>query len=170
VTEADLAALAPAIRARARNHTPPQPLDQEDLVQEGMLAVLKLQRRPELGEKAWNAYALRRAEGAMIDAIRAARWGKRWHHDPERAPLSMSGVVADEGGPVELLDTIPAPADDLTGPIADGMLASIPNATDRRAVELVAEGWRLSEIGPMLGVSHSRISQRVRRARQSVAA
>jgi RNA polymerase sigma factor (sigma-70 family) len=159
-----LAALERRIRYIADRHNPPAPLDRDDLFQEGMIAVWRLveRRRDELGEKAWTTYALRRAEGAMLDAIRAARWGRRWNHDPDMAPLSLDADVSTADEQVALVDTIAGPADDVSPPIVDDVLSHL-SARDRAAVKMIAEGWSQERVGEALGMSASRVSQIVRR-------
>lgn len=103
--------LSPAVRRIARKHTPPHPYDRDDLYQEGMLAIVRLaeRRRDELGPKAWTAYALVRAEGAMVDLMRSARWGKRWNHGSLEQPVSLDALIASTGSesePLTVLDTV----------------------------------------------------------------
>jgi RNA polymerase sigma factor (sigma-70 family) len=166
-----LAALERRIRYIADRHNPPAPLDGDDLFQEGMIAAWQLveRRRDELGEKAWTTFALRRAEGAMLDAIRAARWGRRWNHDPSMTPVSLDAPVSTADEYLTLADTVAGPADDVSAPTVDDALARL-TPRERAVVRMVADGWTRQRVGEVLGVSESRVSQIVRDSGARIAA
>jgi RNA polymerase sigma factor (sigma-70 family) len=152
--------LSPAVRRIAYKHTPPHPYDRDDLYQEGMLAVVRLaeRRKDELGPKAWTAYALMRAEGAMVDLMRTARWGKRWNHAAAEQPLSLDALVqAAEGEPLTVLDTV-GRDDDLSSAHVSAWLDKLGDR-ERVVVEMALAGFNHREISERLGVHQSRISQ-----------
>lgn len=144
----------------ARRHHPQPPLDTDDLIQEGMLAVWKLAQgwtrpRREYINAAWYA-----ADRRMVDAIRRNRWGKRKggalsDHVP---PVSLSYHTTDSRT-VDIEDTIEDPARPLE--VVDALIALGRRPDRRRARMLLLQGlgFTLTEIADEYGISEGRVSQ-----------
>ncbi len=160
--EAAIQRLASPLRYAASQHNPPYPLDTDDLYQEAMLAVVKLwdKRDPAMGEGGWYTYAKRRGEGAMLDLMRQVRWGRRWHHDPSAAPISLDVQVTGAEPGVTILDTVEVVEDFSELEVAEAV-ASLPER-ERIIVEMVLADRSRREIGDRFGVHESRISQILR--------
>ena len=144
----------------SRSPSPPD-LDFDDLVQAGVVGLLEAVRRfdPNRGV-AFRAFARKRVAGAMHDELRRSTRGA--------APCVSLDDPGSAGGAAPLLDRIAAP--ELSAEPVSEELPTGERLSERRRVVLacVGAGYRLSEIGQMLGISPSRVRQLLDAARPRV--
>ncbi len=128
----------------------PLPAAVEDLEQVGWLALLRCRARydPERGSLA--TYAHWRIRGAMQDELLRL--------DPRTLYAQRHGVAPVELLPVQdtLQQSTPAATPD---PFLAAAVATLPARWQQVLRLSVVEGWRLHEIGALLGCGESRVSQ-----------
>jgi RNA polymerase sigma factor for flagellar operon FliA len=154
----------------------PQGVDTDDLVSSGVLGLAEAWDRfdPKRGV-AFEAFAIPRVKGAIVDSIRASDWVPRKAREKARRtgePLlqlvsidegqgssegdsSVSERIADDGSP--------GPGDDLLA--AEGrreLMGSLNRLPEREKMIVTLhyfQGVQLAEIARSLGVTESRVSQ-----------
>jgi len=160
----------------------PAHVDESDLVSYGLLGLISAIERydPERDIK-FETYAMARIKGAIIDELRALDWVPRSVRSRAReieslTDISRSSIAAldelwsgsGEGDQVSLLDTIedtsgPRPAEaldetELREALADA-IARLPEREKLVVTLYYYEELTLREIGEVLGVTESRVSQ-----------
>ena len=154
----------------------PASVDASDLVSSGVLGLAEAWDRydPERGV-AFEAFAIPRIKGAVIDAIRAADWVPRKARQRARATGEQLAVLvsidedrssdSDRIPTAERLadETLPEPGSDLMAGEAKRELMGTLNRLPERERMIVTlhyfEGVPLQEIARSLGVTESRVSQ-----------
>jgi RNA polymerase sigma factor for flagellar operon FliA len=150
----------PLVRAIAHNlhHGKlPSGMDKEDLVQSGCEGLIQAVDRYKSDMGAFKQYAARRIKGAMLDCIRTMQHGNRGQPHPEI--MSIDSPIGDEG------DTYAAIIPDDRAQIRPDYidLWDTVELLDYCARVVIKHYYwkelRLAEIGKLLGVSESRVSQ-----------
>lgn len=154
----------------------PQGVDTADLVSSGVLGLAQAWERfdPERGV-AFEAFAVPRVKGAIVDAIRASDWVPRKARQKARQtgePLvllvSMDESRASEDGDRSTVErladhTAEEPGDELVA--AEGrheLMGSLNSLPERERMIVTLhyfQGVQLVEIAKSLGVTESRVSQ-----------
>lgn len=153
----------------------PQGMDTSDLVSCGVLGLAEAWERfdPERGV-AFEAYAVPRVKGAIIDAIRATDWVPRKARQKARqtgeSPLLLVSMDESRGGgddgrpTADLIpDGEPLPGDELEAIEGRRELMAAMNRLPERERMIVTlhyfQGVQLAQIAKSLGVTESRVSQ-----------
>lgn len=175
-----LTALYPMVRRiahrAATTYGLPQGVDTEDLVSSGVLGLAEAWGRydPSRGV-AFEAFAIPRVKGAIVDAIRASDWvpRKARQRARETGESLVLLVSLDESGgssegdtsPAERLADASAPQPGAALLAAEGrreMMVALNRLPDRERMIVTRhyfEGVQLAEIARTLGVTESRVSQ-----------
>lgn len=159
----------------ARRFKAPHPYDHDDLYEAGVIGLIEAAKRWDArdGRATFASYAGLRVRGAIVDWIRANAWGfnrKGAQHGAELPrsldqPVKVNGSGGENHGePISLHTLIPAPADDVSDPDRTRALAVLL-PRERYVVLAVEQGYLLWEIGEQLGVTESRVSQILTKAR-----
>lgn len=144
---------------------PPYPYSHDDLVQEGAIAAKQaLMRWDPSGGASALSFALSRAKGAMIDFCRSHSWGWTRNRGREAYAVSIEASTwndLDGDETAGLAEFLAGRADDQSRPELDDLLALIRGLPEREQIVLLAlaNDWTQAEIGRLLGVSESRVSQ-----------
>lgn len=151
----------------------PSSVERGDLTSEGIIGLMDAidKFEPERGFQ-FQTYAVRRIKGAMVDSLRAADWAPRSVRARQREEQGQDVAVqaqvpvghASELERLELADELPGglggpPADEETRAVLAEAIRDLP---ERDAVVIALyyfEGLTLSEVGQVLSVSESRVSQ-----------
>lgn len=154
----------------------PQGVDTSDLVSCGVLGLAEAWERfdPQRGV-AFEAFAVPRVKGAIVDAIRASDWVPRKARQKARQTgeslvllVSMDSSQPSEDGDrstVERLadETADLPGDELLAAEGrHGLMASLNSLPERERMIVTLhyfQGVQLAEIAKSLGVTESRVSQ-----------
>jgi RNA polymerase sigma factor FliA len=162
----------------------PPHVEEADLISYGLVGLISAIERFDLSrEIKFETYAIMRIKGAIIDELRSMDWVPRSvrarAREVERANVKLensSMVALDElwsvsdssGDQVSLMDTIedpgaPDPARALdVGDLKDRIAGSIAKLPEREKLVIALyyyENLTLREIGEVLGVTESRVSQ-----------
>lgn len=138
-------------------------LDREDAEGWAVVGLVEAARRydPSRG-LAFSTYAVRRASGTLLDAVRRARGGRHWGAYPQPLLLSLSQLRTPDGA--TLADVLADPADELgehvaalDGPWLRAALASLPERP-RAVYDGLARGRTQHEIARAMGVSDSLVN------------
>lgn len=154
----------------------PQGVDTSDLVSSGVLGLAQAWERydPERGV-AFEAFAVPRVKGAIIDAIRASDWVPRKARQKARQTgeslvllVSMDESHASEDGDRSTFERLADDKADLPGDAllaAEGrheLMGSLNSLPERERMIVTLhyfQGVQLAEIAKSLGVTESRVSQ-----------
>lgn len=162
----------------------PSSVDRGDLTSEGIIGLMDAidKFEPDRGVQ-FQTYAVRRIKGAIVDSLRAADWVPRSVRARQREEQGDDVAVRAQV-PVGHLNELEglALADELPGALggepADGetravLAEQIRDLPERDAVVIALyyfEGLTLSEIGQVLSVTESRVSQLHSRATRALRA
>ena len=154
----------------------PQGMDTSDLVSSGVLGLAQAWERfdPERGV-AFEAFAVPRVKGAIVDAIRASDWVPRKARQKARLTgeslvllVSIDESKASEDGDRSTVDRLADDKADLPGDqllAAEGrheLMASLNGLPERERMIVTLhyfQGVQLAEIAKSLEVTESRVSQ-----------
>lgn len=162
----------------------PSSVDRADLTSEGIFGLMDAidKFQPDRGVQ-FQTYAVRRIKGAIVDSLRAADWAPRSVRARQReedgddvavrAQVPVGHVTELEG--LALADELAGglgagPADEETRAVLAEQIRDLP---ERDAVVIALyyfEGLTLSEIGQVLSVTESRVSQLHSRATHALRA
>jgi len=151
LTDADLLLWHRRAVTMARNMGAPA-AEWEDMAQEGMLGLLRAQRRfdPSRGAQ-FCTFAYPHVRGAILDAAR---------RDCSRCEVGSIDATLPEDETLTFADVIPAaPLDPDAALDCSAALATLPGRERFALVALVVRGWRGREVAAVLGCSASRVSQ-----------
>jgi len=161
-------ALAPPALAEAERWVVYQgvPLDPDDLRQEACLGLCLAAASWDPGKAPFSVYARIRVRGAVLDALRGARFGKRnkearWfvtldEPDPESGESPKDMIPADDLSPEETVIRLAEQAQ-----LREALAAL--SERERFILESWAEGELLKHVGARLGFSESRACQLAKR-------
>lgn len=157
----EIEAIIPAVRATIRRmfRDLPSHVDIDDLVQEGLLRVLKYADRWQPGRGTFSGYALQHAVWGALDYIREQRAGSRT--EPRLEPRSFDTLTeAEEPAADEVAAADEAWERKLWEMVDDG-LTRVQASTLRR---YCLDGVSWAEIARTDGVSDSAVAHRVTKA------
>ncbi|MGB5952922.1 MAG: sigma-70 family RNA polymerase sigma factor [Ornithinimicrobium sp.] len=158
----------------------PSSVDKADLISEGNIGLMKVIDKydPARGIR-FETYAVQRIRGAMIDSLRAADWAPRSVRDRQRDTDQVARTQVPVGHLFELdefpqRDDILSNGQDLTDEDRRALLtALVCDLPERDAVVITLyyfEGLSLAEVGEVLSVTESRVSQLHARATRTLRA
>lgn len=154
----------PVARAVARRHF--WWLDQDDLVSEAILRVLRYLPQFDAEKASFEAWARYQAHSAMRDFLRHEKFGARGRAAIPVMALNRVVPAHDpEGPPVEFIELLPDPADeprDVINRVAIEQASSACHGREWPCIYLRHfKGWELTEIADLYGADPSRISRQI---------
>lgn len=160
--------MEPLVKGHVLKHynykVPPHMID--DLIQEGFIAYIKAKERfdPEKGYE-FEAYAIVCVSGAVKNYIRdKGRLIKTPRKNAE--PYTFQSEFLD-GAEDEFINPVFAVEDDLSNVWVDSYY-SLMTDTERKVVDLTAEGLSQRQIAKLLNISQMSISRHLSRVRRKV--